>query len=87
MGLYGVNESSGGSVTYFSIGKYLCSGDGPAESAGDTVVMNAVRGGGDGVNSNVMFQAGETTFNVYLINDTVQNVAAQMDRLYGMGVK
>lgn len=87
MGLYGVNEASGGSVTYFSMGKYLCSGDGSGESAGDTVVMNAVRGGGDGVNSNVMFQAGETTYNVYLINDTVQNVAGQMDRLYGMRVK
>jgi hypothetical protein len=87
MGVYGVNVANGGSVMYFSMGKYLCSGDGTGESAGDTVVMNAVRGGGDGVNQNVLFPAGESTYNVYLISDTVQNVAAQMDTLYGMGVK
>jgi hypothetical protein len=87
LGVYGVNEASGGSVSYFSLGKYLCEGDGPDESAGDTVVMNVVRGGGDGFSQSVMFPAGESTYNVYLVSDSVQNVAIQMDRLYAMRVK
>jgi hypothetical protein len=34
-----------------------------------------------------MFPAGESMFNVYIITDTVQNVAAQMNSLYSMGAK
>jgi len=87
MGVYSVDVAHGGATTFIALQIYPCSGDGTAESAGDTVVMNPVRGGGDGVNPNATFPAGESTYTVYLITDTVQNVAAQMDRLYGMGAK
>jgi hypothetical protein len=87
MGLYAVDEEHGGTANYISMGKYLCSGDGAGESAGDTVVMNAVRGGGDGIERNTVFPAGESTYNVYLISDSVQNVAARMDDLYHLGVQ
>jgi hypothetical protein len=87
MGAYAVDASDGGFTSYFSIGKYLCVGDGDGESAGDTVVMNAVRGGGDGISPGVTFAKGESTFNVYLVTDTLQNVTAQMDRLYVAAVK
>src|SRR6516164_7538113 len=87
MGAYAVNASHGGFTSYFSMGKYLCSGDGGGESAGDTVVMNAVRGGGDGISPNVQFAKGESTFNVYLVTDSLQNVTAQMNRLYVTAVK
>lgn len=82
MGAYAVDASHGGFTTYFSMGKYLCSGDGDAESAADTVVMNAVRGGGDGISNNLMFPKGESTFNVYIVTETLQNVIAKMDQLY-----
>jgi len=34
-----------------------------------------------------VFPAGESAYNVYLITDSVQNVAARMDDLFKMGVK
>lgn len=87
MGVYAVDLDHGGSISYIAIGKFLCSGDGEDESSADTVDMDPVRGGGDGIHSNVLFPAGESTYNVYLITDTPQNIALQMDRLYAMGAK
>jgi len=86
MGVYGVDDASGGSVNFWNMGDFRCWGDGPGESAGDTVTIAAVKGGFGGNNNNFLFPAGESTYNVYLISDTLQNVTAQMDRLFGMGV-
>jgi hypothetical protein len=87
MGIYAVDDAHGGSANFFAIGSFICSGDGTDETSGDCVTMNPVRGGGDGIPRTVTFPAGESTYNAYIITDTVQNVATQMDRLYAMGVK
>lgn len=83
MGIYGANKSQGGSVEYFAMWKFFCWGDGPGEAASDTTAWSAVVGNG----SDVLFPAGESTYNVYLITDTLQNVTSQMDRLYTMDVR
>jgi hypothetical protein len=87
MGVYVVDEMHGGSVNFISIGNFICSGDGTDEASNDTVVMDPIRGGSNSLTQNIMFPAGESTFNVYIITDTVQNVAAQMNSLYSMGAK
>jgi hypothetical protein len=87
MGVYAVDEAHGGAASFFIIGNFICAGYGTAEDSGDCVTMNPVKGGGDGKPRNINFPAGESTYNAYIITDTVQNVAAQMDRLYTMGVK
>ena len=51
------------------------------------VAISAVKGGFGRNDNNFIFPAGERTYNVYLICDTLQNVAAQIDHLYTMGVK
>lgn len=83
MGVYGVDASRGGSLSYFAMWKFFCWGDGPAETASDTTAWSAVYGHGN----DVVFPAGESTYNVYLISDSVQNVAARMDDLYNLGVR
>jgi hypothetical protein len=87
MGAYGVDDANGGSVNYFFMANFICSGDGPGESAGDTTTLGPVKGGQGGEDDNFVFPAGESTYNVYLISDLLQNVTTQMDRLYTMGVR
>ena len=87
MGVYGVDDANKGSVNYWNMGDFRCLGDGPAEAAGDTVSIAAVKGGFGGNDNNFLFPAGESTYNVYLISDTLQNVTSQMDQLFAMGVK
>jgi hypothetical protein len=84
LGVYGVDDANGGSVTFFNISNFICSGDGSGEEANDTVAVSAFKGRND---EPFLFPAGESTYDVYIITDTLQNVAAQMDRLYNMGVK
>jgi hypothetical protein len=38
-----------------------------------------------GNGTDVLFRSGESTYNVYLISDTAQNVTSQMDKLLTMG--
>ena len=76
IGVYAVSGANGGSISFIALGKFICWGDGPDESSSDTVVMDAIKGGGDGVSPNVLFPAGESTQNVYIITDSVQNVTA-----------
>ncbi len=83
MGVYGVNLSNGGSTTYFAMWKFDCWGDGASETASDNTAWSAVYGNG----TDVVFPAGESTYNVYLITDTVQNVTARMDDLFQIGVR
>lgn len=87
MGVYAVDEAHGGDASFFIIGDFICNGDGVAEDSGDCVTTNPVKGGGDGKKRDIHFPAGESTYNAYIITDTVQNVVMQMDRLYAMGVK
>jgi len=83
MGIYGVALSQGGSLSEWDMWKLFCWGDGPGESAGDNTTWSAVYGHGD----DLLFPAGESTYNVYIITDTLQNVTARMDDLYGLGVR
>lgn len=83
MGIYGVSLSQGGSITYFAMWKFYCWGDGPSETSSDNTAWSAVYGNG----TDVLFPAGESTYNVYLITDSVQNVTAKMDNLLQMGVR
>ena len=80
MGVYGVSIGQGGSVSYFAMFKFFCWGDGPFETSSDNTAWNAVYGTGT-------VPAGETTYNVFLITDSVQNVAVRMDDLFRMGVR
>jgi hypothetical protein len=83
MGVYGVSLARGGSVSYFAMWKFFCWGDGPSESASDNTAWSAVYGNG----TDVVFPSNESTYNVYLISGTLQNVALQMDNLLAMAVK
>jgi hypothetical protein len=83
MGIYGVSLSQGGSQTYFAMWKFYCWGDGPSETSSDNTAWSAVYGNGQ----DVTFPAGESTYNAYLITDSVQNVVARMDDLFKMDVK
>ena len=83
MGVYGVSIAQAGSISYFAMWKFFCWGDGPAETASDNTAWSAVTGNG----TDVLFPAGESTYNVYLITDSVQNVAARMDDLFQLGVR
>jgi hypothetical protein len=83
MGIYGVSLSHGGSITYFAMWRFYCWGDGSSETASDTTAWSAVYGNG----TDVVFPANESTYNIYLITDSVQNVTARMDDLLQMGVR
>jgi hypothetical protein len=80
MGVYGVSVGHGGSVSYFAMFKFFCWGDGPFETSSDNTAWSAVYGTG-------LVAAGETTYNVFLITDSVQNVTARMDDLFRLGVR
>jgi hypothetical protein len=78
MGIYGVSAARGGSVSNLDMWKFYCWGDGPSETASDNTAWSAAYGNG----TDVVFPAGESTYNVYLITDTVQNVTVKMDDLF-----
>ena len=80
MGVYDVSIGQAGSVSYFAMFKFFCWGDGPFETSSDNTAWSAVYGTGT-------VPAGETTYNVFLITDSVQNVAARMDDLFRLGVR
>jgi hypothetical protein len=80
MGVYGVSVGQGGSVSYFAMFKFFCWGDGPSETSGDNTAWSAVYATGT-------VPAGETTYNVFLITDSVQNVTARMDDLFRLRVR
>jgi hypothetical protein len=88
--------SGGGDVSFLAtemedravkLSAWTCWGDGSAEGAGDNTAWSAAVGNGNGSGPDLVFPAGESTYNVYLISDTVQNVTARMDDLFVMGVK
>ena len=77
MGVYGVSSASGGPVSFFGLYSYPCEAGATDEDAGDFNVWAVVRGNGD-----ILFPAGESSYNAYVITESVQNVIALMDRLY-----
>jgi hypothetical protein len=83
MGVYGVSPGQGGSVSFWQMFKFLCWGDGSSETASDTSAWSACYGNGN----DVLFPAGDSTYNIYIITDSVQNVTARMDDLFQAGVR
>jgi hypothetical protein len=82
-GLYGVHWSLGGSASYLSMLKFFCSHDGELETSYDTTALNAVRGRLDiAAGTDNYFPAGSTTYNAYLISDSLANVRSKMHQLY-----
>jgi hypothetical protein len=79
MGEYGVNTSQGGSVDALAIYKFPCTGDGTSETSFDSVKLDATRSD--------VFPAGESTYNTYLMTDTVKNVEADMAQLFKSGAR
>ena len=53
------------------------------QAGGRTEIRSAVFGHGN----DVTFPAGESTYHVYLITESLQNVTARMDDLFRMGVR
>lgn len=83
MGIYGVDLAHGGSLSYWAMWKFFCANDGAGEYASDTTAWSAVYGHGN----DLRFPKGESTYNVYIITDTLQNVTARMDDLFAIGVR
>jgi len=82
MGVYGVSITSGGPVSFFGLYSYPCEAGATAEDAGNFNVWAAVRGNGD-----ILFPAGDSSYNVYVITESVQNVTDLMDQLYNARVQ
>jgi hypothetical protein len=78
-GIYGASESKGGSITVFQLRRQYCWGDGPSERAADNNRMDAWRVG--------PIPAGESTYNTYMVTDSVEGVRQKMHQLYLMGAK
>jgi hypothetical protein len=81
MGIYGVSTSSGGQISFFGLYSYPCAVGDTSEDAWNFNVWAAVRGNGD-----ILFPAGDSSYNSYVITESVQNVTALMDGLYNAGV-
>ena len=81
MGVYGVGIAQGGSVNYYSLGRYPCGSSDTSESVYNFNVWAAVRG------NNTPFPAGESTYNTYIITNSLRNVTALMDDLCRGGVR
>jgi len=79
MGVYGVSILKGGSVNYYGLWSYPCGSSDTSESAYNFNVWAAVRG------NETPFPAGDSSYNSYLITESLQNVTARMDDLYRTG--
>jgi hypothetical protein len=82
MGVYGVSTASGGQVSFFGLYSYPCAIGETAEDAFNFNVWAAVRGNGD-----ILFPAGDSSYNTYVITESLQNVTTLMDDLYSAGVR
>lgn len=81
MGVYGASIEAGGQVSFFGLYSYPCTPGETSEDAGNFNVWAAVRGNGD-----ILFPAGDSTYNSYVITETLQNVTKLMDNLYSAGI-
>jgi hypothetical protein len=79
LGIYGVQEKHGGSVSYYTLWNFTEQG-GTGQYSPGTSKMAAVFGPGK-------IESGVTRFNSYICTGTVSDVAAQMNSLYKQGVR
>jgi hypothetical protein len=80
MGVYGVSIPKGGPVSFYGLYSYPCGSSDTSEDVWNFNVWAAVRGNGD-----VLFPAGDSSYNTYVITESLQNVTARMDDLYRTG--
>jgi hypothetical protein len=76
MGVYGVSTLQGGSVNYYGLNSYPCGSSDTSESVWNFNVWAAVHG------NDIPFPAGESSYNTYVITESLQNVTALMDALF-----
>jgi len=76
MGVYGGSTASGGQVSFFGLYSYPCMIGETSEDAFNFNVWAAVRGNGD-----ILFPAGDSSYNTYVITESLQNVTALPRRL------
>jgi hypothetical protein len=81
MGVYGVSIEAGGQVSFFGLYSYPCMPGDTSENSWNFNVWTAVRGNGD-----ILFPAGDSSYNSYVITETLQNVTKLMDNLYSAGI-
>ena len=81
MGVYGVSIPRGGPVSFYGLYSYPCGSTATSEDVWNFNVWAAVRGNGD-----ILFPAGDSSYNTYVITESLQNVTALMDDLYRTGV-
>lgn len=74
IGIYAVNLSLGGSVSWLSVSKHFC-----GDPNSDHTRMDAIR--------NTELPAGESVFNSYIVTGTLPDVQAKMRNLYIAGVR
>ncbi len=74
IGIYAVNISHGGSVSWLSVSKHFC-----GDPNSDHTRMDAIR--------NSELQAGESVFNSYIVTGTLADVQTKMHQLYLAGAK
>lgn len=82
MGVYGVSIPKGGPVSFYGLYSYPCGSSDTSEDVWNFNVWAAVRGNGD-----VLFPAGDSSYNTYVITESLQNVTALMDDLYRTGAR
>lgn len=76
MGVYGVSTLQGGSVNYYGLNSYPCGSSDTSESVWNFNVWAAVHG------NDTPFPAGDSSYNTYVITESLQNVTTLMDHLY-----
>ena len=81
MGVYGVSTANGGQISFFGLYSYPCAPGDTSENSWNFNVWAAVRGNGD-----ILFPAGDSSYNSYVITETLQNVTKLMDNLYSAGI-
>jgi hypothetical protein len=74
IGIYAVNVSQGGSVSWLSVSKHFC-----GDPNGDHTRLEAIR--------NSELPAGESTYNTYIVTGTLAGVQGKMRILYLAGVR
>jgi hypothetical protein len=79
LGVYGVNTSKGGSVSFFLLFNFLCAGDGAGEYNFDTTKWTAIREGS--------IEKGTNIYNTWLMSGSVSDVTRYMNALHKARVK
>jgi len=78
MGIYGVSTRQGGWVSYYGLWSFPWDTTDTSESRYNFNVLSPVRGQGG---NDDLFPAGDSTYNAYMITESVQNVVTKMNEL------